>query len=55
MVEARKSNDAEAETRRRNGLAESATPRPAEAEVTGTLASDEALAALRDKLSGGQS
>jgi small subunit ribosomal protein S1 len=54
VVEARKSNDAEAETRTESSH-ESATPRPAEAEVTGTLASDEALAALRDKLSGGQS
>jgi small subunit ribosomal protein S1 len=54
VVEARKSNDAEAETRTETSH-ESATPRPAEAEVTGTLASDEALAALRDKLSGGQS
>jgi small subunit ribosomal protein S1 len=54
VVEARKSNDAEAETRTETSH-ESATPRPAEAEATGTLASDEALAALRDKLSGGQS
>jgi len=58
VVEARKSNAAEAETRAADTTAsshESATPRPAEAEATGTLASDEALAALRDKLSGGQS
>ena len=54
VVEARKSNDAETETRTETSH-ESATPRPAEAEATGTLASDEALAALRDKLSGGQS
>jgi len=54
VVEARKSNDAEAETRTETSH-ESATPRPAETEATGTLASDEALAALRDKLSGSQS
>jgi small subunit ribosomal protein S1 len=54
VVEARKSNDAEAETRTETSH-ESATPRPAETEAAGTLASDEALAALRDKLSGGQS
>jgi small subunit ribosomal protein S1 len=57
VVEARKSNDAEAETSTESAATshESASPRPPEAEATGTLASDEALAALRDKLSGGQS
>jgi small subunit ribosomal protein S1 len=59
VVESRKSNEAEpepgTETRTEPTSHESASPRPPEAEATGTLASDEALAALRDKLSGGQS
>jgi small subunit ribosomal protein S1 len=54
VVEARKSN-AEATETRTETAHESGPPRPAEPEATGTLASDEALAALRDKLSGGQS
>jgi small subunit ribosomal protein S1 len=54
VAEARKSS-ADAEQTRGETAHETETPRPAEPEATGTLASDEALAALRDKLSGGQS
>src|SRR6266571_2890633 len=54
VVEARKSSADAAETRAETAH-ESGTPRPAEPEAAGPLASDEALAALRDKLSGGQS
>jgi small subunit ribosomal protein S1 len=51
VAEARKS---EAQVERTDGGHETSTRSP-EPEVQGTLASDEALAALRDKLSGGQS
>jgi small subunit ribosomal protein S1 len=55
VAEARKSDAAEAAS---NGGGGESGPREQpepEPEATGTLASDEALAALRDKLSGGQS
>jgi small subunit ribosomal protein S1 len=51
VAEARKS---EAQTDQGDGGHETSTRSP-EPEAQGTLASDEALAALRDKLSGGQS
>jgi small subunit ribosomal protein S1 len=51
VAEARKS---EAQVERSDGGHETSTRSP-EPEAQGTLASDEALAALRDKLSGGQS
>jgi len=54
VAEARKSSADAAEPRAETAH-ESGTPRPAEPEAAGPLASDEALAALRDKLSGGQS
>jgi small subunit ribosomal protein S1 len=53
VAEARRSDSAEGGGRERSegGARQQAEPEP---EATGTLASDEALAALRDKLSGGQ-
>jgi small subunit ribosomal protein S1 len=52
VAEARKS---EAQADRSDGGEHQTSSRSPEPEATGTLASDEALAALRDKLSGGQS
>jgi small subunit ribosomal protein S1 len=52
VAAARKSDAAEADS---GGDDDGGSAQQAQPEVVGTLASDEALAALRDKLSGGQS
>ncbi len=55
VAEARRSDAAEAGSGGDRGEPAGRPQAEPEAEATGTLASDEALAALRDKLSGGQS
>jgi small subunit ribosomal protein S1 len=55
VAEARSKADAAAEEAGEEGEAREHSTSSADSERAGTLASDEALAALRDKLSGGQS
>jgi small subunit ribosomal protein S1 len=55
VAEARKSDAEQAESRTETAHETGSSSRSPEPEVVGTLASDEALAALRDKLSGAQS
>jgi small subunit ribosomal protein S1 len=57
QVQTARAADAAAEPAQGGGPVSSSTPAPAKAaeEPSGTLATDEALAALREKLAGGKS